>query len=108
MGHSVFVIGEHAYQVVPSESDDFAIIDLECDCELVDVNGEVADEDSRCHRYATEREAEGAILRWKRRADDRRDMLAMGRKLRELAERQPSGPGTMALVDLMFPAPAKE
>jgi len=92
MGLSYFDVGDHTYFVVPSDPDGFVILDLGCGCETVDEDGEVED-NARCHYYATEREAEEAILRWKRREDDRegsrRTILLFEGFLRARAELPP-------------------
>ena len=66
-----FDVGESTYFVVPSDPAGFVIIDIRNGSEVVDGDGEVVDGGTPDHCYATEGEAEGAILRWKRREDDR-------------------------------------
>jgi hypothetical protein len=70
MPPSYFDVGEHTYFVVPSADPDGFVI-LHADGEVLDEDGEIPDDDAAFHCYATEREAEEAILRWKRREDDR-------------------------------------
>jgi len=103
MAHRFFDMGEHTYFVVPSDPAGFVIIDLACDCEIVDAGGEVADDDAARHRYATRREAEGAIERWRLAEDDRRQFEAMRRMLLKGVENPATAPEVRALIGAMFP-----
>ena len=97
-------MSERTYTVVPSDPDGFVIIDLDCDCEVVDEDGEIMDDDAPGHCYASEREAEEAILRWERREADRRTYREMAWWMHKRAADE-TDPGCRALIDIMFPEP---